>query len=63
VRFDVDVTDAYPRRAKENGGLELGAVVCLDDLDVERKPLPHLVHEMDGLQLLAGKGMLIMVVA
>ena len=34
-------------------GLELGAIVGLDDQDPEGEPAPHLVDELDGRRLVA----------
>lgn len=34
-------------------GLELGAVVGLDDVDAEREALPHFVDELDSPALIA----------
>ena len=46
--LDVVVADALVQQVVVEAGLELGAVVGLDDLDPEREPLQDIVEELDG---------------
>lgn len=45
--FDVHVADPPIEDVPVEGTLELGSVVGLDDLDLERELLEHLVDELD----------------
>nr|WP_219420446.1 hypothetical protein [Pseudonocardia nigra] len=53
--LDVDVLEALVQGAPVERGLELGTVVCLDDLDPERQPPEDVVEEGDR-GLLVGLG-------
>jgi hypothetical protein len=50
-RLDVVVADALVQDVVVEQGLELGAVVGLDDLDPEREALQDVVDELDGCLL------------
>ena len=53
--LDVDVADAAVEEVPVEGALELGPVVGLDDLDLERQLLEDVVEELDGgLLVVAG---------
>ena len=53
--LDVVVADAFVEDVEVERGLELGAVVCLDDLDLEGHPLADVVDELDrGFLVAAG---------
>lgn len=45
--LDVAVADPFVEHVVVEGGLEFGAVICLDHLHGERQPLKHLVDELD----------------
>jgi hypothetical protein len=46
---DLGVVDHHPvQQVVVELGLELGAVIGLDDLDPKRQPLQHVVGELDG---------------
>jgi hypothetical protein len=47
-RLDVDVADPTIEHVVVELGPELGAVVDLDHLDLERQLLEHVVQELDG---------------
>ncbi|MFB9638880.1 hypothetical protein ACFFR9_35645 [Streptomyces spiralis] len=46
--LDVRVGDALVEHVPMEGGLEFGAAIGLDDLDLKRQALQHVVEELDG---------------